>query len=295
LEARKLSEAADREMARSASLCELPSVLHDCLRTGHDDLPWHDMTAKGWRQTQGLWYCPASPRVAAVSDQRLQMRRDRRDLWRLAEDVVVISLPERTDRQVRFSEFMAQEKVRFRFVDGVRVTDEEIDPQEIAEVEEDRYKLAGGWKAYLRGTVGCRRAYLRCLEEAYAAGIGSLLIMEDDAHLEEGWEETYAAALGELPRGWLQLYLSAWHFQPAQAVSPHLHRLTGAYQTTAILYSAAGIEAAVRAARCSRCDIDAWLAKRLHPFGHSYVITPGITFQDGGYSDIRSVDRGVTP
>ena len=143
--------------------------------------------------------------------------------------------------------------------------------------------------------MGCRRAYLRCLEEAYPAGVKSLLIMEDDAHLVDGWMERYAAAIEEVPHGWLQLYLSAWDFRSSQQVSANVHRLAGAYQTTAILYSKAGIEAAVKAARCSRCDIDAWLAKRLHPFGASYVIRPGITYQDGGFSDIRSVDRGVTP
>ncbi len=223
------------------------------------------------------------------------MSRDARGNLRLAEDVVVISLPERVDRRKRFSKWMKRHRAAFRFVDGVRVRNEEIDPEEIAEVTKDHFKLDGGWEAYLRGTVGCRRAYLRCLEDAYAVGVKSLLILEDDAHLVEGWMERYRAALAEVPAGWLQLYLSAWDFRSSQQISAHLHRLAGAYRTTAILYSEAGIEAAVKAARRSRCDIDEWLAKHLHPYGNSYVIRPEITYQDGGISDIRSVDRGVTP
>ena len=290
-----LAKQAKGNEARGRTLHDLALVMEECAVVSGAEATRTDLSVKGWRGMGRHLYVPSSPRVLRAADTRVAVLRGTDGKLRLAEDVVVISLPERTDRQKRFGGWMRRHRVRFRFVDGVRVKDEDIDPREIAEVTKDHFKIEGGWDAYLRGTVGCRRAYLRCLEEAYAAGVKSLLIMEDDAHLVDDWLERYAAAIREVPRGWLQLYLSAWDFQSSQQVSANLHRLAGAYQTTAILYSEAGIEAAVKAARCSRCDIDEWLAKHLHPYGNSYVIRPEITYQDGGVSDIRSVDRGLTP
>ena len=213
----------------------------------------------------------------------------------MAEDVVVISLPEREDRRERIRRTMKAERVRFRFADGVRVADEDLDPEEVAAVGWQPMKVVGGWPKYLRGVAGCRRAHLRCLEAALGAGRKSLLLIEDDMQWREAWLERYKAALQELPRGWLQLYLSSANYRRSEQVSPHLHRLRGAWQTTAILYSAAGIEAAVNALRKSRYEIDCWMGDHLHPFGCSYAIRPGIAYQRGGLSDIMGFDRGVTP
>lgn len=215
-------------------------------------------------------------------------------LLQLAEDVVVISLPERVDRQDRVREMMAEEKVWFRFVDGVRVLDADILPAEIAEVGKQNFKMVAGFDKYLRGMVGCRRAHLRELEAAKAAGRKSLFIIEDDMCFTWGWREKLEAALRELPEGWLQLHLSAMDFRPSGYVSHHLRRLGGAYQTTAILYSEAGIAAALNCLRHSRSEIDHWMGHHLHPFGNSYVVHPRIANQQGGVSDIMSFDRGVT-
>jgi GR25 family glycosyltransferase involved in LPS biosynthesis len=101
-------------------------------------------------------------------------------LVQLADDVVVISLPDRIDRQERISGMMAEENLWFRFVDGVRVEDTDIHQFEISEVGRREFKMVAGFDKYLRGMVGCRRAHLRELEAAKAAGLKSLLIIEDD-------------------------------------------------------------------------------------------------------------------
>lgn len=229
-----------------------------------------------------------------ITDQIHSICRGEDGISKLADDVVVISLPERIDRQKRIAEMMAKEKLWFRFVDGVRVKDEEIEPFEIAEVGEQDFKTVAGFAKYLRGMVGCRRAHLRELESAKMRGLKSLLIMEDDCVLEPNWRSKLDAALADLPPGWLQLYFSAADFRTASYVSTNLRRLTGAYQTTAILYSEAGITAALNCLRCSRSEIDHWMGNHLHPFGNSYSVYRRIASQQGGVSDIMSVDRGIT-
>jgi hypothetical protein len=243
------------------------------------------------------WKFPPVHRVAGKSVEctNVEVRTSKRGLLELADDVVVISLPERRDRRARIVAMMENERVAFRFSDGVRVTDEQIDPQEIAEVGRHSFKEVGSFAKYLRGMVGCRRAHLRVLEKAHAAGLESLLIFEDDAHLTDGWLTRYRSALKELPSGWHQLYLSAIPFRRSAPFSKTLWRIAAAYQTTAILYSKQGIEVALQCLRKSRSEIDHWMGLHLHPFGNSYSVHPSIAYQEGGVSDIMSFNRGITP
>jgi GR25 family glycosyltransferase involved in LPS biosynthesis len=216
------------------------------------------------------------------------------DVKQLAGETLVISLPERVDRRERVTKLFAEENIPFRFVDGVRVNGSEISNREISELYFASFKVAAGWDSYVRAAVGCKRAHVNCLEYAFAAGLQSVLIMEDDVGFRENWHEHFLRAQAELPEGWLQLYLSAGVFKPSEIVSRHVHRLSGACQTTAILYSRDGIEAGLKCARSARAEIDWWMGLHLHPFGCSYVVEPHATYQVGGYSDCRGTFRGET-
>jgi hypothetical protein len=256
------------------------------------ELKWSDVTLTGWLFPPTHFHWRNAPRISrpvVATAERPHMH-----LKYLADDVVVISLPERLDRRNRITEMMAREGLAFRFVDGVRVAPEEIDPNEIAEVGWASFKNAGGWERYLCGMVGCRRAHLRCLREAYDTGLKSILIVEDDMNFEIEWQRRLETALAELPSGWLQLYFSANEYDRSEPVSRHLRRLNGAYQTTAILYSETGIEVALKCLQNSRMEIDCWMGKHLHLFGGSYVVQPHISFQDGGMSDTMCYRRGIT-
>ncbi len=274
--------------ARGCALSEWPKFLHRTASIA--GLRREDAGGLGWKFPAVYRLLGRSPMERTV----VAVRESRKGLLELADEVVVVSLPERMDRRNRIVAMMAEEKVAFRFVDGVRVRDEDILPEEIEEVGRLGFKEVGTFEKYLRGMVGCRRAHLRVLERAYADGLDSLLILEDDAHLETGWLKHYQMALGELPMGWLQLYLSGSEFRGGHDFSKTLRRLSAAYQTTAILYSKAGIEAALNCLRHSRSEIDHWMGNHLHPFGNCYLIRPSIAYQEGGVSDIMSFDRGVT-
>jgi GR25 family glycosyltransferase involved in LPS biosynthesis len=205
----------------------------------------------------------------------------------VAEMVLVISLPSRTDRRERIAATLRAENVPFEFVDGVQVQFEDVLPEEYSEL---------GWRGkegitdrhrYIAGTSGCRRAHQLCLELAQARGVESLLIIEDDAVFLENWRDRYHAARSELPHGWWQMYLSAKPFKPAEKFSERLNRLQGAWQTTAILYSREGIRAALDCVKTARCEVDHWMGLHLHPAGRSFMANPAVTFHPAGDSDIR--------
>lgn len=251
-----------------------------------------DLHTKGWKiPPEWRWHNIPSN---AQGTSKAFLRRNAVGKLMLADDVVVINLPERGDRRKRVRKMMAAENLAFRFVDGIRVEMDGIVAHEISEVGRQNFKTVAGFDKYLRGMVGCRRAHLRELENAKAMGRSSILIMEDDVCFSENWLSYLEQAYSELPEGWLQLYLSASDFRASQPVSRHLRRLLGAYQTTAILYSARGIEAALNCLQQSRSEIDHWMGMHLHPYGNSYVIEPQLTFQKGGISSIMGFDRGVT-
>lgn len=281
--------------AVSRGLSQLSDVICEWAIAEHlNDINFEfsDVAKMGWEfpeQHKYLNIVTKQPQSLAIA------RREKDGLLRLADDVVVISLPGRIDRRKKISDMMAREAISFRFVDGVRVADKEILPAEVSEVGKEQFKMAAGFQKYLRGMVGCRRAHLRELELAHTNGLESLLIMEDDAVFGPGWLNVLSSAIADLPDGWFQLYLSAWHFRRPVDISPSLQRVCAAHQTTAILYSQIGISAALNCLNNSRCEIDHWYAVHLHPFGNSYATRPGVAFQDGGVSDIMSVDRGITP
>ena len=274
--------------ARGCALSEWPKFLHRTASIA--GLRREDAGGLGWKFPAVYRLLGRSPMERTV----VAVRESRKGLLELADEVVVVSLPERMDRRNRIVAMMERENVAFRFADGVRVRDEEIQPEEISGVGRVGFKEVGTFEKYLRGMVGCRRAHLRVLEKAYADGLDSLLILEDDAHLETGWLKRYQMALGELPMGWLQLYLSAWDHGGSH-FSKSLRRMSFAYQTTVILYSKAGIEAALNCLRHSRCEIDHWAGLHLQAFGNSYLIQPRIAYQEVGLNDIMSFDRGMTP
>jgi Glycosyltransferase family 25 (LPS biosynthesis protein) len=205
--------------------------------------------------------------------------------------ITVINLPDRLDRRARVEQLFRQEGIPFQFSDGVRVELNEILPKEYAKVEwADKKHLDRD--TYLRGLVGCKRAHHRCLEEARSKRLESLLIMEDDVAFRADWREPLMTAISELPDGWVQLYFSGYPFNPPERVDGHLLRLSGAWQTTAILYSRRGIEIAAECIESAQCELDHWMAIKLHPLGNSYMVDPQITYQIVGFSDCRGEFRG---
>jgi hypothetical protein len=75
-----------------------------------------------------------------------------------ADEVVVISLPERHDRRILVEELFPEEQIPFHLVDGLSVTHGEISDREVAELELEDFKLESGWDSYLQVAMGCHYA-----------------------------------------------------------------------------------------------------------------------------------------
>jgi GR25 family glycosyltransferase involved in LPS biosynthesis len=208
--------------------------------------------------------------------------------------VLVINLPDRTDRRERIEALFAREGVPFQFSPGVRFQPGEVLAADYDEVNWENKKDLDPAR-YLLGMAGANRAHLNCLKAARDLGVEKVLVFEDDVEFRPGWQTAFQRVLGELPADWSQLYLSSAPFNPVSPVSPRFRRLNGAWQATAVCYSASGLEKAIACLEKARCEIDHCFSLYLHPLGGSYEVYPNVTSQTPGFSDFRGVWRGRLP
>ena len=71
-----------------------------------------------------------------------------------------------------------------------------------------KWQFVSERRLYPRRAVGRRRSHIGILRYVKALSIAPAMILEDDCELTEDWESIVLDALGELPAGWLQLYLT---------------------------------------------------------------------------------------
>lgn len=92
------------------------------------------------------------------------------------------------------------------------------------------------------GHYSCLRAHLAIIEQAYADGLQSLLILEDDIDPEPDFEAQMPVIMRQLPTDWLMLYLGGTSQQAHHPLQGRLAVLGGATSTHAYALSRAGME-----------------------------------------------------
>ena len=87
-----------------------------------------------------------------------------------------------------------------------------------------------------------RRDHMDILERSYAAGDETLLVLEDDAIIQECFDQAYEDASAQLPADWLGLWLSSdGHKMPPEPFSAGLVRSTDQAMLHAYLLNRAGM------------------------------------------------------
>ncbi len=126
--------------------------------------------------------------------------------------IICINLDRRTDRWQRFQEHLADSDwplgcvERFSAIDGQRV-----EPPKWWRIG------AGAW--------GCHQSHVAVMQRAIQDGVGSLLILEDDAFLVQGFAERLSAFLRIVPQDWDGLMLGGQHLEPPEIITP-IHGMT---------------------------------------------------------------------
>ena len=85
-------------------------------------------------------------------------------------------------------------------------------PEQYTAIDGGLASPPGWWKGG-NGAWGCYKAHLRILEDCLSNEIHSVLILEDDAVLVEGFVEKVHAFWKHLPKDWEMVYLGGQHIQ----------------------------------------------------------------------------------
>jgi len=134
--------------------------------------------------------------------------------------VVVISLRRRPDRLAAFRAAVAAcdwpfpEPAVFEAVDGGAVP------------------APDGWTAG-GGAWGCMQSHRQVLERALMDGVGSLLVLEDDACFRPDFRDAVGPFLAAVPDDWDQLMLGGQHIAPPLPVGPGVVRCANCQRTHA--------------------------------------------------------------
>lgn len=185
--------------------------------------------------------------------------------WNFFNTILVINLPERTDRLVQFE------------AEAVRVGMSNV------------YKTAG--IKHANPMLGFNEAQ----HNALLACEGNSLILEDDVVFSNIGH--LGAALYELPYDWDLCYLGGnlqgtdlCSWDPPKHYSQHLRRVTQAWTTHAIAYSESGLKKILADWDFTSGRMyDDWLREAVESKLNAYVVNPMVADQRPGFSDIWNV------
>jgi len=160
-------------------------------------------------------------------------------------------------------------------------------------------KEFGVWSKYWNeGAFACCLSHRQALTDAYKNGFENILILEDDAVLQDNFFEVLDKAWQELPENWHMLYLAANHGAKGSPSYPtekdkigeHLFKLKGSLCSHAIILNKVCYPAILNhlAAPYGPIDVFYSLYQQFFP---CYVCSPGLAKQMAGHSDI--VDQVV--
>ncbi len=136
------------------------------------------------------------------------------------------------------------------------------------------------------GAWGCLRSHCSILERCIMDGVGSVLVLEDDAEwFPDAWDRL-TSFLDQAPKDWCQLMLGGQHMQTPDQVSPGVLRCRNTQRTHAYVIRGAAMRSLCRAWYGSTVHIDWVMGGDWQRGWPVYAPDPFIFGQAGGKSDI---------
>lgn len=141
-----------------------------------------------------------------------------------------------------------------------------------------------GWTAG-GGAWGCMQSHRQVLERAIQDGVGSVLVLEDDACFRPDFRSAVARFLAAVPGDWDQLMLGGQHMGPADPVVPGVVRCRTCHRTHAYAVRGAFLRELYRrwCGGTGHCD---HVMGPLHREHRAYAPDPFLVGQARGPSDI---------
>lgn len=199
------------------------------------------------------------------------------ELRSLFDQVWVVSLKRRPDRMNRFREEIKAASWPFR------------DPVVFDAIDGSKVGIPKVWRTGA-GSYGCLRSHMNILERAIMDDVECLLVLEDDAVFEEGFDWRVAAFMKKVPADWDCIMFGGQHIQsvPIPVCSGVVRAGGGGGIQRTHCYAIRG-EAAMKALyqtwanAAVHCD---WVMGPCMAAMNTYAPTPFLVGQADGRSDI---------
>jgi hypothetical protein len=137
------------------------------------------------------------------------------------------------------------------------------------------------------GAYGCRMSHLRILQDCLMEDVKTVLILEDDAEITEGFTDRVAEFLAKVPQDWEGIMLGGQHHAPPKTTGiPGVVRVQYAQRTHAYIARPSYMKALQQ--RWGNCTVHIdWAMKDWQHTRIVYAPDPWLIGQAGGRSDIR--------
>jgi glycosyl transferase, family 25 len=178
--------------------------------------------------------------------------------------------PERWKRmESRFAAFNLRPVERFPAVDGSKMP------------------IPSNWPES-PGAYGCLQSHLSVVRKARAEGRESVLIIEDDVLLAEGFHEKFTARVQNLPENWDMLFFGCLHHDPPVPVASGIGKLRGSFSTFMYVVRHTVYDAFIRLNSRAKQAVDRnnTILQRLF---HCYCFLPHLAWVDDSYSDAQGI------
>lgn len=188
---------------------------------------------------------------------------------KLLDNVFVITLPHRLDRQKYINDQFSKHKISFIFFQGVN--GHELDSS----------------SNLLKGEEGIRQSHIKLLEFAKSNNLKEILIFEDDVVLEQNYTKIFQDTLDALPESDL-IYFGAAHKQQPIYFKNNIYKVTNSVCLHSVyIKNTIFDQLLISIKENPNSPVDDVYAL-LQPSINAYCVYPPIAWQLDDYSDIQN-------
>tara|TARA_B100001175_G_scaffold97211_1_gene82387 strand:+ start:1016 stop:1678 length:663 start_codon:yes stop_codon:yes gene_type:complete len=207
------------------------------------------------------------------------------------DKIFVINLEHRTDRKKQIVEELEKQNItNYEIFKAIRPTPEDItlwNNRYCFHVREPRnFPTLNKFMLYQIGCLGCLLSHVQVCKLALERNYKNILILEDDTQFIHNLDKLQEFS-SQINNDYDMLYLCGSHLGHREKVSENIIKVRGTHTTGSYLITENAMKYLVNNVQSYLKEIDVFYADEIQPRFKCYCVTPHITKQRDGYSDIQ--------
>ena len=209
----------------------------------------------------------------------------------MIDKIFIINLKHRTDRKENIINELKKQNItedKYEFFNAIRPKMEDV-------IKWNKYYCNDVIKHvhpmnrtnYLIGCLGCLQSHREVIKLAIERDYNNILILEDDTEFIENFEKIYEYSQ-QINNDYDMLYLAGSHSGKNKSYSKNINKIKGTHTTGSYLIKRNTMEYMYENILGFEREVDVYYAKIIQEKFNCFCVTPHITKQKDGYSDIQN-------